>query len=200
VIASRNPQARLTARFEREVLPHLDRLYGLALLLPGDSDAVEDLVEATFTAAYASFHQLPAGADPKAWLYCILLSAYRGRLRLEPPPPTAAPADPVEPVPGHSSGPARIEALRRLPDADVKHALRQLPVEARVAVYLADVQGYTYAEIAAITATPTATGTARLHHGRRQLRDRLQTHATAPREAHDPSVDYVGLVREENSH
>ncbi len=180
VNAGRKPQARRAARFERDVLPHLDRLYGLALLLPVDCDAAEDLVEATFTAAHASFHLLPAGADPKAWLYRILLSAYRGRLRPEPPP-AAVPADPpAEAVPPPGSGPALIEALRRVPDADVKHALRRLPVEVRVVVYLADVEGYAYAEIAAITATPTATVTARLYDGRRQLRDRLQTHATGP--------------------
>ena len=70
--------------------------------------------------------------------------------------------------------------MRRLLDADVKLALRQLPVEVRVVVYLADVEGYTYGEIAAITATPTPAVTARLHRGRRQRRDSLQTHTAGP--------------------
>jgi RNA polymerase sigma-70 factor (ECF subfamily) len=180
VDAGEEAQGRPTARFEREVLPHLDRLYSLALLSTSDSSAAEELVEETFTTAYGSFHQLDAGADPKAWLYRTLIATCRRRPRRERPPAAAAPTGEAEAVPQPGCGPARIEALRGLPDADVKHALCQLPEEVRVMVYLADVEGYTHTEIAGITAAPAPTVTAGLSHGRRQLRDRLQSHATAP--------------------
>jgi RNA polymerase sigma-70 factor (ECF subfamily) len=169
--------------FERDALAHLGRLYSLALLITGDSLDAEELVDKTFAAVDASFHQLPIGADLKPWLYRILITTCRRTRRPEPPPMAAAdlanraPADAM-PQPRSGPGAALIEALRRIPDPDVKEALDQLPEDVRIIVYLADVEGETYAEIADIIGTPMLTVTSRLHHGRRQLRDRLQEYAT----------------------
>ncbi len=177
-----DPQGRRATRFERDALPHLGRLYCLGLLMTGDSGDAQELVEETFTAACTSFHQPQAGADLKAWLYRILINTYRGRRRPEPPPAPANPAGwasvDVVPQPGPGSGQALIRALHRLPDHEISHALRLLPDDARIMVYLTDVEGYTYAEIADIIPTPIPTVTSRLHRGRRQLRDRLRTNAT----------------------
>jgi RNA polymerase sigma-70 factor (ECF subfamily) len=140
------------------------------------------LVEETFIAACTSFHQPQAGADLKAWLYRILINTYRGRRRPGPPPVAADPAGrasvDVVPQPGSGSGQALIQALHRLSDQEISHAVRLLPDDVRIMVYLADVEGYTYAEIADIIPTPIPTVTSRLHRGRRRLRDRFRTHAT----------------------
>jgi RNA polymerase sigma-70 factor, ECF subfamily len=69
--------------------------------------------------------------------------------------------------------PAEVEALDRLPDSDILCALHDLPDELRLAVYLADVEGYPYRDIALIMGTPVGTVASRLHHGRGRLRDRL---------------------------
>jgi RNA polymerase sigma-70 factor, ECF subfamily len=172
------------ARFEREVLPYLDRIYPAALRLTRNPADAEDLVQETFTKAYASFHRFEPGTNVKAWLYRILtntfITTYRKRQRearstitgdlLDRP---SAGADPCQP--GLTS--AESEALERLPDPDIQHAFHRLPEDFRVAVYLADVEGYAYKEIADITGAPVGTVTSRLHRGRRLLRDMLQDYA-----------------------
>jgi RNA polymerase sigma-70 factor (ECF subfamily) len=177
-----DPQCRRATRFERDALPYLGRLYCLGLLMTGHSGDAEELVEETFAAACASFHQPQAGADLKAWLYRILINTYRSRWRPEPPPAAADPASrasvDVVQQPGSGSGQALTEALHRLPNHEIRYALRQLPDDVRIMVYLADVEGYSYAEVADMIPTSIPTVTSRLQRGRRQLRDRLRTHAT----------------------
>jgi RNA polymerase sigma-70 factor, ECF subfamily len=141
-----DPRDRRATRFERDTLPHLGRLYCLGLLMTGDSGDAQELVEETFTAACTSFHQPQASADLKAWLYRILINTYRGRWRPEPPPAAADPASrasvDVVQQPGSGSGQALIQALHRLPNHEIRYALRQLPDDVRIMVYLTDVEGY----------------------------------------------------------
>jgi RNA polymerase sigma-70 factor (ECF subfamily) len=136
------------ARFEREVLPYLDRIYPAALRMTRNPADAEDLVQETFTKAYASFHRFEPGTNVKAWLYRILtntfITTYRKRQReprstftgdLVERPPAAAD------LPSHSGlTSAESVALQRLPDPDIQHALHRLPEDFRIAVYLADVE------------------------------------------------------------
>jgi RNA polymerase sigma-70 factor (ECF subfamily) len=178
-------QERRLARFERAALPHLDCTYSAALLMTGGPEEADDLVQDTFAQAYASFHQVQRGTDVKAWLYHILSSTLTniGARRPGAQPTAIDVAEHGQPVEAGSQassglGLAESEALNRLPDSEIKQALHKLPEDIRITVYLADVESYTYPEIADIVRTPIPTVVSRLRRGRRQLRELLLGYAT----------------------
>ena len=143
-------------------MPLLDQLYSAALRTTRNPSDAEDLVQETYAKAYAAFHQYQPGTNLKAWMYRILTNTYINTYRKKQRQPLESDAAEVEDyqlarAESHTSAglrSAEAEALDHLPDTDVKRALQAIPEDFRLAVYFADVEGYSYKEIAEIMDTP----------------------------------------------
>ncbi len=171
--------------FEAQALPFIDQLYGAAMRMTKNPSDAQDLVQETFVKAFAAFAQFEQGTNLKAWLYRILTNTYINTYRKKQREPYQGTIDDLEDwqlggaesISATSSRSAEAEAIDHLPDSDVKDALQAIPEDFRLAVYLADVEGFAYQEIADIMKTPIGTVMSRLHRGRRLLRDLLADYA-----------------------
>ena len=171
------------AQFEQDVVPFMGQLYPAALRMTKNASDAEDLVQETIAKAYAGFHQFRPGTNLRAWLHRILANTFINTYRKRRREPTAPLGTDVGDWPDGAdrlAAPARsaeAEALDRLSDSEVLGALRDLPEDFRVAIYLADIEGYPYREIAEMMGTPIGTVMSRLHRGRGRLREKLAGYA-----------------------
>ncbi len=183
-LATETPEER-AARFERDAMQYLDQLYGAALRMTRNPADAEDLVQDTYVKAFASFHQFTPGTNLKAWLYRILTNSYINTYRKRQRQPQTSGGDQIEDwqlarAEAHTSDglrTAEMDALDRMPDSVVTEAMNALSPDFRLAVYLADVEGFSYKEIAEIMGTPIGTVMSRLNRGRNQLRTALADYA-----------------------
>ncbi len=166
-------------RFEEDAIPYMNRLYPAAFRLTRNHSDAEDLIQETFTRAYCAFHQFRPGTNLKAWLYCVLTTTFYTTYRRKLREPTQVPAGGIPGVPFQLRPivqpvrSAEAEALDRLADSDIMQALRDLPDCFKAVIYLADIEGYRYREIAAMMGIPIGTVMSRIHRGRCMLRARL---------------------------
>ena len=171
--------------FEEQALPFIDQLYAAAMRMTRNPSDAQDLVQETFVKAFAAFKQFEQGTNLKAWLYRILTNTFINTYRKKQREPYQGTIDELEDwqlggaesTTAMSSRSAEAEAIDHLPDSAVKDALQSIPEDFRLAVYFADVEGFSYQEIAEIMKTPIGTVMSRLHRGRRLLRELLTSYA-----------------------
>lgn len=171
--------------FETEALSYMNQLYAAALRMTRHGADAEDLVQETYAKAFAAQDKFTPGTNLKAWLYRIQTNAFINTYRKKQRQPKLSDAEQVEDwqiaaAAEHTStglASAEQEALDQISDTQVKEALSELPDDFRMAVFLSDVEGFAYKEIADIMDTPVGTVMSRLHRGRKLLRDKLREYA-----------------------
>ena len=170
----------LKERFERDVLPLLPNLYSAALRLTRNPSDAEDLVQEAYLRAFRGFSGFEEGTNLRAWMYRILTNTFINTYRKKQREPVMVQEDDLEDWYLYDKlgetgvePSAEAEVLRRMPDEDVQRALEDLPEGFRMAVLLADVEGFAYKEIAEILDIPIGTVMSRLHRGRRALEKAL---------------------------
>jgi RNA polymerase sigma-70 factor (ECF subfamily) len=178
-VQSQSVDAELSARFERDVVPLRDLLYRHAFRMSHNHADAEDLVQDTVIKAYAHFDSFRSGTNLKGWLLRILTNTYINSYRKKRRQPTQYSTDHLtDQYLTEANARSAVSELRSaedhalelLADNDIKAAMQALPGIFREVVYYADVEGFRYKEIAALTNIPHGTVMSRLHRGRRQLR------------------------------
>ncbi len=175
------------ATFSELAMPYMGPLYSAALRMTRNPADAEDLVQETYLRAYRAFDTFQEGTNLKAWLYRILTNTFINQYRAAKRRPDQSDIEDVEDLylyrrlggleAAMAGRSPETEVLEGIPDAEVKEALESLPEQFRMAVLLADVEGFAYKEIAEILDIPIGTVMSRLHRGRKQLQKRLWEYA-----------------------
>ena len=175
------------ATFSELAMPYMGPLYSAALRMTRNPADAEDLVQETYLRAYRAFDSFQEGTNLNAWLYRILTNTFINQYRAAKRRPEQSDIEDVEDLylyrrlggleAAMAGRSPETEVLEGIPDAEVKEALESLPEQFRMAVLLADVEGFAYKEIAEILDIPIGTVMSRLHRGRKQLQKRLWDYA-----------------------
>jgi RNA polymerase sigma-70 factor (ECF subfamily) len=169
-------------RFTELAMPHMQALYSAALRMTRNPADAEDLVQETFLKAYRAFDRYEDGTNLRAWLYKILTNTFINSYRAAKRRPEKADVEDIEDLylyrrlgelRGDEGRSAEDEVFDRFTDDEVKLAIESLPEAFRIAVLLADVEGFSYKEIAEITEVPIGTVMSRIHRGRKALQKAL---------------------------
>jgi len=173
-------EPELKERFEREAMPLLQGLYAAALRLTRNEADAEDLIQETYLRAYRGFRGFEEGTNLRAWLYRILTNTFINTYRKRRREPVTVHEDFTDEwflydrlAERSAEQAAEATVLEAMPDEDVRAALEALPEGFRMAVLLADVEGFPYKEIAKILDVPIGTVMSRLHRGRKALQRAL---------------------------
>jgi RNA polymerase sigma-70 factor (ECF subfamily) len=171
--------------FEAEALTHADALYRMALRVTRNPADADDLVQDTYLKAFRSSGRFARGSNLRAWLFTILMNTWRNRRRDAVRDPVAAASEIVEHAESREAGTGSPEArlLRETLAPALQAALDNLPDAFREAVWLRDVEEFTYAEIAAMLEIPMGTVMSRISRGRRQLYEALTAGRPTPQAA-----------------
>ena len=171
------------ATFAEQAMEHMPSLYSAALRMTRNPSDAEDLVQETYLRAYRGFGGFAEGTNLKAWLYRILTNTFINRYRAKKRRPEETEFDDVEDFylyrrlggleEARAGRSAEDELMDLFPEQEVKDAVESLPENFRMAVLLADVEGFSYKEIAEILDIPIGTVMSRLHRGRKALQKRL---------------------------
>jgi len=175
------------AQFAELAMPYMSALYAAALRMTRNPSDAEDLVQETYLRAYRGFGGFREGTNLKAWLYKILTNTFINTYRAKKRRPDQVDLDDVEDFylfrrlggleAADATRTTENEVLDSIPDAEVKEALESLPEQFRMAVILADIEGFSYKEIAEILDVPIGTVMSRIHRGRKQLQKKLWEYA-----------------------
>lgn len=176
--------AQKKLRFERDAMQYTNQMYAAALRYTKDPHDAQDLVQDTYAKAFVAFHQFEPGTNLKAWMYRILTTTFINTYRKDQRRPQISDGEledwQIFSASSHTSDQGRSAedvALDGIVDLDVRAALAAMPEDFRMAVYLADVEGFSYKEIAEIVGVPAGTVMSRLHRGRKLLRASLAGYA-----------------------
>jgi RNA polymerase sigma-70 factor (ECF subfamily) len=187
------------AEFERQVLPHLDSLYAVAMRLLRNERDAEDLVQDTVLRAFRFFHRFQPDTNCRAWLLKILhnvfITQYRQRVRERELLEAASADEGAPPATGSAPIDPETELAAGLLSDDVRRALARLPEEFRTAVVLCDLEGLSYREIADVMDCPVGTVMSRLHRGRRLLQESLRGYAAEAGITRERDADVIPLRR-----
>jgi RNA polymerase sigma-70 factor (ECF subfamily) len=175
------------AGFAELAMPYMSALYAAALRMTRNPSDAEDLVQETYLRAYRGFEGFQEGTNLKAWLYRILTNTFINTHRAKKRRPEQTELDDVEDFylyrrlggleAADANRSTESEVLESIPDDEVKAALESIPEQFRMAVILADVEGFSYKEIADILDVPIGTVMSRIHRGRRALQKELWEYA-----------------------
>jgi RNA polymerase sigma-70 factor (ECF subfamily) len=170
------------ANFSTEVMPFAQQLYAHALRMTRNPSDAEDVLQESFLKAYRAYHTFEAGTNLRAWLYRIVTNTYINKYRKTQRRPDEVELDEVEDfflykkIRDSNTGASRSaedEVLEGFVDVEITEAIEALPENFRMPVLLADVEGFSYKEIAEMTGVPIGTVMSRLHRGRKSLQKTL---------------------------
>lgn len=188
--------------FEREAMPHMDALHGYAMHLARNKSDAEDLVQETYIKALKNWHRYQLGTNCRAWLFRIMTNTFyniqRSKKRRRGVEADALPDIEMQVAEHHDDRgiyrPLEQQVLDRFVSKEMTEAIDSLPDDFRTVLLLADLQDFSYKEIAEVCDCPVGTVMSRLYRARRAMQRKLIDHAISEGIVQAPSRDGEGVI------